>query len=378
MISRLYYIQLLKRGLQHFPVCAILGPRQCGKTTLALALKEQYDETHHFDLEDPTDLAKLADPKLALEPLKGLIIIDEIQRRPELFPYLRVWVDRYPTTRLLILGSASRELIQQSSETLAGRIRYIELRPFTLQEVGDMQQLWQRGGFPRSYLAEQAEDSAEWRKAYITTFLERDLATLGFNVAPWQMRQLWMMLAHYHGNIMNYSELGRSLGITNKTIRAHIGALEGAFMVRPLKAWYENMKKRQVKAPKIYIRDSGLLHTLLGIRDQDLPNHPKLGASWEGFALEEVIATLGVDADACYYWRTQTGVELDLLVFKDGQRLGYEFKYTDAPKLTASMRIALQDLSLDRLYVIIPGQEQFFLHEQVQVVGLKSLHQHYL
>ncbi len=373
MLNRSHYIHLIQNALRIFPVCALVGPRQCGKTTLARSFKDRFDQVHHFDLEDPADLAKLAAPKLALERLQGLIVLDEIQRRPELFPYLRVLVDQNPDLRLLILGSASRDLIQQSSETLAGRIKYVELTPFKLEETGNLDQLWDRGGFPRSYLAALDEDSYEWRKAYISTFLERDLAALGFNASPQQMRELWMMLAHYHGNILNYTELGRSLAVTDKTIRARIDILEGAFMVRCLKAWYENIKKRQIKAPKVYIRDSGLLHALLGIQGKNVKFHPKVGASWEGFALEEVIFTLGVDQNDCYYWRTQTGAELDLLVFKDGKRIGYEFKYTDAPKLSRSMHIALQDLSLAELNIIIPGKELFSLHEQIKVIGLSSL-----
>ena len=378
VIKRIHHTQLVEKALKLFPVCALLGPRQCGKTTLAKSMQGHFPKVHHFDLENPTDLSKLSSPKLALERLKGLIVIDEIQRRPDLFPYLRVLVDNNPRVKLLILGSASRDLIHQASETLAGRIKYIELPPFRLAEVEDTYKLWARGGFPRSYLADQSEESYEWRKAYITTFLERDLAAMGIGTSPYQMRQLWMMLAHYHGNILNYAELGRSLGLTDKTIRAHIDVLEGTFMVRPLKAWYENIKKRQVKAPKIYLRDSGLLHTLLGVRDREVKSHPKVGASWEGFALEEVIFTLGIDAEDCYYWRTQTGAELDLLVLKDGRRVGYEFKYTDAPRITPSIRIALQDLKLDKLSVVVPGEESFILSEKVDVVGLgnlpKSLH----
>lgn len=376
MIKREYYIALVQNALRVFPVCAILGPRQCGKTTLALSMQGQFANSCRFDLEDPSDLAKLDTPKLALDQLKGLVIIDEIQRRPELFPYLRVLVDKNPAIKLLILGSASHELIRQSSETLAGRIKYIELTPFTLEEVDDLAKLWERGGFPASYLATLDEDSYEWRKAYIKTFLEKDIAMLGFHISPQKMQQLWTMLAHYHGNVLNYTELGRSLGITDKTIKFYIDILAGALMVRVLSPWYENLKKRQIKSPKIYIRDSGLLHTLLSLKGQAIKSHPKLGASWEGFALEAVIFSLGVDYHDCYYWRTQTGAELDLLVSKGGKRIGYEFKYTDAPKLTHAMRVALKDLSLSELRVITPGDASFFIYEQVKVIGLEQLQKH--
>ena len=365
-------------ALRVFPVCALLGPRQCGKTTLAISIGEQFEHSHRFDLEDLYDLSRLDNPKLALDGLKGLVIIDEIQRRPDLFSYLRVLVDNNPDIRLLILGSASHTLIQQSSETLAGRIKYIELTPFTFYEVEDLSRLWLRGGLPKSYLASSDEDSYEWRRAYIKTFLEKDIPLLGFKISPVKMQQLWIMLAHYHGNTLNYSELGRSLGMTDKTIKFYIDLLESSLMVRYLRPWFENIKKRQVKAPKLYIRDSGLLHALLSLKGEEINHHPKLGASWEGFALEEVICSLGLDTNECYYWRTQTGNELDLMVSKGAKRIGYEFKYTDRPKLTTSMQVAIDELSLSELRVVIPGSPSFSLHKQVRVIGLNKMAAHSL
>lgn len=373
MIARDYYTKTAYEALQHFPACALLGPRQCGKTTLALDLKKHFAQVHHFDLEDHLDFAQFDSPKILLEGLKGLIIIDEIQRKPALFPYLRVLLDRKDDIKLLLLGSASRELLWRSSETLAGRIQYISLTPFRLGEVDDTTKLWNRGGFPRSYLALSDPVSEAWRKLYITTFLEKDLLAFASNISPQTMRKLWMMLAHYHGNILNYTDLGRSLAITDKKIRTQIDVLASAFMVRILQPWHANIKKRQIKSPKLYIRDSGLLHTLLGISGEAIYRHPKVGASWEGFALEQVLFTEKIDDLDCYYWRTHDGAELDLLVISGDDRVGYEFKYTDVPKLTASMRIALNDLSLSALKVVIPGEANFLLHEKVEVIGLAKL-----
>lgn len=373
MIERGYYTKLAYNALQYFPACALLGPRQCGKTTLALELGRHFEQVHHFDLEDHLDLERFDSPKIVLEELQGLVIIDEIQRKPEIFPYLRVLLDRKTDLKLLLLGSASRELLWQSSETLAGRIQYISLTPFRLGEVSDVARLWERGGFPRAYLAPTEALSEQWRKAYITTFLEKDLLALEANISPQTVRKLWMMLAHYHGNILNYAELSRSLAITDKRIRRQMDLLESAFMIRILKPWHENIKKRQVKAPKLYVRDSGLLHTLLGLSGQAIYRHPKLGASWEGFALEQVLFIQEIDELDCYYWRTHDGAELDLLVVRGGERIGYEFKYADVPKVTASMRIAINDLSLDTLRVIVPGNVQFRLQEKIEVIGLEQL-----
>jgi predicted AAA+ superfamily ATPase len=373
MIKREYYLQAVYTALKNFPACALLGPRQCGKTTLAIDLKNYFDEVHHFDLEDHVDFAQFESPKVLLGALKGLIIIDEIQRKPAIFPYLRVLLDRKPDIKLLLLGSASRELLWQSSETLAGRIQYISLNPFRLGEVDNTMRLWERGGFPRSYLAISDSVSEAWRKSYITTFLEKDLSLLGTNTSSQAMRKLWMMLAHYHANILNYAELGRSLSMTDKKIRLQVEILESSFMIRLLKPWYENIKKRQIKSPKVYIRDSGILHSLLTIDGKSIHRHPKVGASWEGFVLEQVLFCEEIDDLDCYYWRTHDGAELDLLVVKGEKRIGYEFKYTDVPKLSRSMHIALHDLSLSKLKVIVPGEVNFLLDEKVEVIGLNRL-----
>lgn len=364
----------IKEILSVNPICAILGPRQCGKTTLSKQFASQLTgKVTRFDLESPSDLAMLQNPELTLAPLEGLVIIDEIQCRPNLFPYLRVLVDEQPHRRFLILGSASRDLLQQSSESLAGRIEYIELTPLQYQECHEWRQLWYRGGFPKAYLAETDAGCARWQKSFINTFLERDLANLGFQGSTQVMRRLWSMLAYVHGNTLTYAELGRSLALSDTTIRRYVDLLEGAFMVRVLKPWFENITKRQVKSPKVYIRDSGLLHRLLGISAADFILHPKVGASWEGFALEEVIRMMRVDAEDCYFWGTVQKAELDLLIVKDGKRYGFEFKYTDHPALTPSMRIAQQDLHLDSLTVIVPGNKQFSLSENVIVKGLELL-----
>ena len=360
------------------PLVAILGPRQCGKTTLA----RQYAESQaagapvwSFDLEDPVHLARLENPKLALEELPGLVIIDEIQRRPELFPVLRVLVDRPDNqSRFLILGSASPELIRQGSESLAGRIGFLELPPFSLQEVEDGKRLWLRGGFPRAFLAGSDQACATWLKAYVSTFLERDIPALGIQIPPRALRRFWMMLAHYHGQAFNASELGRSLGISDSTARRYLDLLEGTFMIRELTPWAENIGKRQVKAPKIYFRDSGIFHSLLGLDlGKDILAHPKLGASWEGFALESVLGSLGLGPEESYFWATYNEAELDLMVFKGGRRYGFEFKYSDAPRTTRSMAIAIRDLGLEHLYIVYPGDQRFPLGERITAAGLDSI-----
>lgn len=375
MINRPSYIKKIEEIFEIHPICGLLGPRQCGKTTLAREYFQNQNDspTHYLDLEDPTDLAKLENPKLTLEPLEGLIVIDEIQRRPNLFPYLRVFVDKYPSRKILILGSASRDLIQQSSESLAGRIGYLELMPFSLTEVKDMEKLWKRGGFPRSYLAPQAKGSLKWRKEFITTFLERDLSIIGINVSPYDMRRLWTMIAHCHGNVLNYSEIGRSLSISDNTTRKYINLLQETFMVRILKPWHNNLKKRQIKSPKVYIRDSGILHALLGVDEEYISLDPKVGASWEGFALEEVIKFHDTDFESCYFWRTQHQAELDLLIEDGREKYAYEFKYSDSPKITKSMHSALSDLALDKIKIIIPGKDHFLLHDKIEVMGLEKL-----
>ncbi len=373
------YLAQITRHFDVHPVVTLLGPRQCGKTTLARMYAEDLSDIPvvRFDLEDPTDLAALAEPKLALQDLRGLVIIDEVQRFPELFPILRVLVDRPGNpARFLILGSASRDLIRQSSETLAGRIGHLELTPFQLTETGApaLRILWARGGFPPAFLATSEGHSYQWRKDYVATFLERDLPALGIGIPPQSLRRFWMMLAHYHGQLLNFSELGRSFGAADTTVRGYLDILEATFMVRLLRPWHENVGKRQVKAPKLFFRDSGLLHTLLGISDLDaLRHHPKLGSSWEGFALEETLRALGVDREDAWFWATHAGAELDLLVTSGVRRLGFEIKYTASPKLTKSMRAAMDTLQLDRLVVIYPGERQLALAEQIQALGLADL-----
>lgn len=375
MLTRKNYLDSIDASFLVNPICALLGPRQCGKTTLS----KQYVNTNNlsayfFDLEDPLDLAKLDNPKLALESLEGLIVIDEIQRKEELFPYLRVLVDKFPKRKILVLGSASQDLIRQSSETLAGRISYIEMNPFNINEIDDIKKLWCRGGFPKSYLASTEMISNQWRKNYIRTFLEKDIRNFGFDISSQTMRRFWSMLAHYHGQIFNASDIGRSINVSYKTSDRYLDILTGTFMIRRLSPWFENISKRQIKSPKIYFRDSGLLHTILGIEDRNaLLKHPKLGASWEGMALEQVIKHLEVDNDDCYFWATQGGAELDLLILKNSQKLGFEIKYTDSPKITKSMYIAINDLGLDSLTIIIPGAEQFALEDKIKVCGIDNL-----
>src|SRR5579872_1066588 len=361
-MKREYYLEQIAFQLKIHTLCGLLGARQVGKTTLAQAYSKKVDlPVLFFDLENPADLARLENPMLTLEGVtKTLIIIDEIQLRPDLFPVLRVLADQHEKERkFLILGSASRDLIRQSSETLAGRIGYIELPPFSLIETKNEKTLWLRGGFPTSYLAEKDEMSFAWRQAYIKTFLERDIPQLGFQIPSEHIRRFWLMLSHYHGQILNSSELARSLQISDHTVRRYIDILVGTFMVRQLHPWFENISKRQVKSPKIYLRDSGILHALLGIRDFNaLHTYPKIGAFWEGFALEEIIKQYHASEES-YFWATQSGAELDLLIVKEGKKMGFEFKYVDAPKITSSMRIASETLKLDHLYLVYPGRDTF-------------------
>ena len=376
MIPRNEHETALRGLLRQFPVVGIVGARQVGKTTLARRLTSDWPTpVHFFDLEDPTHEAALAEPKLALESLRGLIVIDEVQRRPELFPLLRVLADRRGghAARFLVLGSASPDLLRQASETLAGRIAYYELPPFRANEVGanNIETLWLRGGFPNSFLAEDDAQSLLWRNAFIRTFLERDLPQLGFSAPAATMRRFWTMLAHYHGNRWSSAEPGRALGLTGPTINAWLDTLVDALIVRKLPPWYENLKKRQVKAPKIYIEDAGLLHALLGIDSREaLMGHPKSGSSWEGFAMQEIIRLTGIAWEQCYHWATHQGAELDLLAIHKGQRIGFEFKRTSAPSMTRSMHSALNSLQLDRLFVVFPGNARFALHERVEATGL--------
>jgi len=372
LMEREQYLITIEKSFAVTPVCAILGPRQCGKSTLANMYAKKQPIVHFFDLEDPHDLSRLENPKLALSELNGLIVIDEIQKKPGLFSILRVLVDQYKK-RFLILGSASRDLINQSSETLAGRISHIELTPFSFSEVHDLKKLWLHGGFPLSYLTEKLDISLAWRKEYIKTFLERDIPGLGINIPAETMRRFWQMLTHVHGNIFNASELGTSLGYSDTTIKRYLDILIGTFMIRKLTPWFENITKRQVKSPKIYFRDSGILHSLIGITDYDsLITNPKLGASWEGFALEETIRSNKADPEDCYFWATHNHAELDLIIIQNGKKKGFEFKYTDSPKITRSMKIAIEYLKLDSLTVVIPGNHDFPLSEQIRVKGLET------
>ncbi len=363
--------RLLERRLRDSPVVALIGPRQCGKTTLARALAAGR-KGRYFDLEDPVDLRQLAQPKTGLEALDGLVVIDEIQRRPDLFPVLRVLADEPgPRRRFLILGSASPELLQQGSESLAGRIAFVEMSGFNLEEAGAAarDRLWMRGGLPRSFLSRDEAASVAWRRDFIRTFLERDVLQLGIRVPAPTLRRLWTMLAHYHGQTWNGSEIARALGEAHTTVKRHLDALTGALVVRQLQPWYENLGKRQVKAPKVYVRDSGLLHALLDIDSlAALRGHPKSGASWEGFVLEELIGVAG-ERNA-YYWRTQAGAELDLLLMLRGRRIGVEVKYADAPDMTRSMHASIESLRLDRLYVVYPGAKPYVLRPGVEVLPL--------
>jgi hypothetical protein len=374
MIERPRLLSALRTALRRSPVVALIGPRQCGKTTAARWIVEPSSPCY-FDLEDPASLARLTEPMTALGPLRGVVVIDEIQRRPELFPVLRVLADRRPLqARFLILGSASPALLRQSSETLAGRLETITLAGFRLDELGDraVGRHWRRGGFPPAYLARSEADSVRWREQFVRTFLERDLPQLGVSIAAPTLLRFWSMLAHVHGSLWNAADPARSLGLSQPTVRHYLDLLTSVFMVRQLPPWHENLAKRQVKAPKVYIRDTGLLHSLLGIQsEQNLQRHPKLGASWEGYAIEEVLKL--VEPDDSYFWATHGGAELDLLVFKNGRRYGIEVKHQDAPTLTASMRTALADLQLEYLTVLYPGSRNYTLAERVAVVPLASL-----
>lgn len=373
-LSRESYRDLIERALLHNPVAAVLGPRQCGKTTMAREFVPAAS-ANYFDMEDPAAWTVMANPMTALAPLRGLVVIDEAQRRPEIFPILRVLADRADApAKFLILGSASPELSRQSAESLAGRVEVIEMSGFSLAEVGVTaeRQLWLRGGFPRSFLAADDEASNRWRKEFIQTFLERDLALLGFGLSPQLMQRFWTMISHYHGQIWNSAEVAGSLGVAPNTARSYLDALSQTFMVRQLQPWHENLGKRQVKSPKMYLRDSGIFHRLQGIASWDaMQTHPKFGASWEGFALEETLKAAA--PDEAFFWAVHGGSELDLLLFRDGRRTGVEFKRSDAPTLTRSMSIAMKDLKLDELVVVYPGMRSYDLAERIRVLPLTEI-----
>jgi predicted AAA+ superfamily ATPase len=360
-------------ALRRSSVVALLGPRQCGKTTLARGIAAERPGLY-LDLESPLDLARLDNPLTLLGAPRGLIVIDEVQHRPDLFSVLRVLADRRPLpARFLILGSASPELLRQGSETLAGRLAFVEMGGFGLEEVGTERssRLWLRGGLPRSFLARSDRESLSWREDFIRTFLERDIRSLGFSIPAQALRRLWLMLAHYHGQILNASEIARSLGEGHTTVRRHLDLLCGALVMRQLQPWFENIGKRQIKAPKVYVRDSGLLHALLGTPDlAALRAHPKGGASWEGFAIEQILALVG-ERNA-FFWATQSGAELDLLLMVGGKRIGIEVKFADAPRATKSMAVARQDLKLDRLYAVYPGDARYSLGEHAEAMGLSE------
>ena len=374
MLARTTDQSLVRTALRRSRVVALLGPRQCGKTTLARKFVAAASP-NYFDLEDPASLARLAEPDTALRPLRGLVVIDEVQRRPELFPLLRVLADRRPLpARFLLLGSAAPELLKQASESLAGRLETIPLEGFRLADLGASAQPrhWLRGGFPLAFTARNDADSFAWRRQFLSTFLERDLPQLGVTIPAVTLRRFWAMLAHYHGQIWNAAELARAFAVNESTVRRYLDLMTGVLMVRQLPPWFENLGKRQVKAPKVYIRDSGLLHALLGLGTQrDLEHHPKLGASWEGYAVEEILKAY--QPDEAYYWATHNGAEIDLVLFKGGKRIGIECKRADAPTLTPSMRIALADLKLDQLLVAYPGERRYRLAKKVEVVPLAEL-----
>ncbi len=377
-ITRTKELETLQGLVSRHPVVGIVGARQVGKTTLARHFANRSGmPVSYFDLENPEDVARLSDPMLTLKEAKGLVVIDEVQRSPEIFPVLRVLVDRIvPEVKFLVLGSASPELLRQSSETLAGRIVYHELRGFAVDEVGmeNYQRLWFRGGFPRSYLAQSDIESHEWRRGFVRIFLERDLPQLGIMIRSITLHRFWTMLAHYHGQTWKASEFARSFGVSDHTVRNYLDILTSTLVIRQLLPWHENISKRQVKAPKIYIADSGLLHTLLNLQSlSDLEYHPKVGASWEGFVQEQVIRWLGAHPEECYFWATHSGAELDLLIVRGNRRIGIEIKRTSSPTVTPSMHNALSDLKLDQLYVLHAGEHTFPLSKRIKAVAFTNL-----
>ena len=375
MIERSTLYETVTRALAANPVVAMLGPRQCGKTTLARMIAATREDCEFFDLESPVDIGRLSAPMQALAPLQGLVIIDEIQRRPELFQLLRVLVDRPDNNAVfLVLGSASPHLVKGASESLAGRVGFVDMSGFTLAEVGHDRrwELWTRGGFPRSFLAPGDEASYAWRQDFMRTFLERDIPQLGITVPAETLRRFWTMLAHYHGQLWNGAEFARALGSSEPTARRYLDILCGAYVVRALPPWYENLKKRQIKSPKVYVRDSGVLHALLSLENhRDLQAHPKLGASWEGYVLEQVVAA--APTRDVYFWATHGGAELDVLVFSHGRRYGIEIKYADAPTMTKSLRVAMEDLRLHKASVVYPGDRAYPLDDRVRVIPLAQL-----
>jgi hypothetical protein len=374
MIKRPAYLKQLEAAVRRSPVTALMGPRQCGKTTLARMFQQGQDATH-FDLESRADLQRLQNPEMMLGSLKGLVVLDEIQAMPNLFNVLRVLADRSRNpARFLILGSASPDIVKRASESLAGRVEFVELGGFDLLEAGAgaWKNLWLRGGFPRSYLAGSDTDSEAWREGFLKTFLERDIPQLGISIPAAAMRRFWTMLSHYHGQTWNASELARSMGLSDKTVRSYLDILTGTYMVRQLQPWHENIGKRQVKAPKIYLRDTGILHALMNVADDmTLQAHPRVGASWEGFALEMTLRTLRPGEG--YFWRTHSGAELDLLLTLRGRRFGFEFKYSEAPRITRSAHTAINDLQLDHVWVVYPGEHSYPIENKIAAIPLTNV-----
>ncbi|MEM7480239.1 MAG: ATP-binding protein [Acidobacteriota bacterium] len=374
MIQRSELLRSLSEALKRSRIVLLVGPRQSGKTTLARELLSA-DSVNYFDLEDPASLARLAEPMTAMRRLSGLVVIDEVQRRPDLFPVLRALADRQDLpARFLILGSASGNLLRQTAESLAGRMEQIEIGGFTLAEVANdaEDRLWLRGGFPLSFLAASDDASLAWRRSFIRTLLERDIPQWGVSVPAVALRRFWTMLAHYHGQTWNAAEPARAMGVSPPTVRRHLDLLTDAFMIRQLQPWHANLSKRQVKAPKIYIRDSGLLHQLLGINSaKELLTHPKVGASWDGFVIEQVL--LSEPHGNAYFWATHQGAEIDLVLQRGDQLLGVECKRAGAPRMTRSLRTAHEDLGLSRIAVLYPGAKRYPLSEETEVVPLETL-----
>ena len=374
MIPRIEPMAYLQIAIEENPVTALLGPRQCGKSTLARAVVEQQGGVW-FDLESAADVAALDQPELALRNLEGLVVIDEVQRRPELFSTLRPLADRPKIpARFLILGSASPDVVKGVSESLAGRVGFVDLSGFHLGEVGteNVNDLWLRGGFPRSYLASSLAASNRWRLDFIRTFLEQDLPQLGIKASAATLRRFWTMVGHYHGQVWNAAELARALGSSEGAARNYLDILCGTYVARRLLPWHTNLGKRELKAPKVYVRDSGLLHSLLGIKtQQELHSHPKLGASWEGFALEQVLAVSG--AEDAYFWGTHAGAELDLLLFRNGKAYGIEFKVNDGPRMTRSLHSALADLELEQAWIVHPGTKRYPVHDKVEALPISQI-----
>ena len=374
MIERKRYIQRIENAISRSPITALLGPRQCGKTTLARMIASQQKSTY-FDLESQADIRRLENPEMMLTSLSGLVVIDEIQIKPELFSALRVIADSPDNQcRFLILGSASPHIIKNVSETLAGRVEFVDMSGFDIDELGGQagQSLWTRGGFPRSYLAKNETDSFVWREGFIRTFLQRDIPQLGINIPAAAMRRFWTMLAHYHGQFWNASRIASAMGINGKTVRSYLDILTETYMIRQLQPWHENISKRQVKSPKIYFCDTGLLHSLLDLQDYHaITGHPQVGASWEGFAMEQIWRV--IHPSQAYYWATYSQAELDMFFILNGRRYGVEFKFSEAPKKTRSMTIATETLKLDQLFVVYPGDKIWPITDKITVCPIAHI-----